>query len=413
MKILMLSSTFPYPPTKGRKELRTFHLLQYLNNNHHVTLLTQRSDKISNEEVEILKQSVAELVMFPVEETSESKGIIEKAKLLGTFIQQGTPPEILKTYSPAIASWVTEVVEAEKFDVITCEGSINEIYLLSQWREKLGTVLNMHSSEYGRYKQQLETGDSENELKDQINLGLLRRYEQSYLSKFAKIVTVTQTDKRLLKELDSESEITVIPNGVDLAKFPRRVTNQGGQRIVFVGNMDRPANINAARFLALEIFPAIVQRYPEATLELVGARPTPEIEELNSLPGIKVTGEVPSVVEYLHWATVCVVPMRQGFGLKNRTLEAMAMGVPVVGSDRALSGLKVDGASVPLRAMRANTLEEYVYAIGRLFAEPKLREKLSENGRSLVESEYTWEKVGQRYEKVLLDTCIESVNSEQ
>ena len=410
MKILMLSSTFPYPPTRGRKQLRTFHLLKYLSNSHHVTLLTQRDKKISDEEVEALKKHLTELVTFPREEASESSGIIEKAKRLGTFIQQGTPPEILKAYSSAIANWVKQAVKEKSFDVITCEDSTNEIYINSKWREQLGTVLNVHSSEYGKYKQQLETGDSENELKDQINLGVLRRYEQSYLSKFIQIVTVTQKDKRLLKELEPESHITVIPNGVDLAKFPRRVTNQGGQRIVFVGNMDRPANINAARFLGLEIFPAVRQRYPEATLELVGAKPVAEIQELNSLPGIEVTGEVSSVVEYLHWATVCILPMRQGFGLKNRTLEAMAMGVPVVGSDRALSGLEVDGASVPLRAMRANTLEEYVYAIGRLFAEPKLREKLSENGRSLVEKEYTWEKVGQRYEQVLLDS-LKSVNS--
>ena len=108
---------------------------------------------------------------------------------------------------------------------------------------------------------------------------------------------------------------------------------------------------------------------------------------------------------------MCVLPMRQGFGLKNRTVEAMAMGVPVVGSDRALSGLQVDGASIPLRAMRANKLEEYIYAIGRLFAEPKLREKLSVNGRSLVENEYTWEKVGQRYEQVLLN-AYKSVRTE-
>ena len=409
MKILMLSSIFPYPPTRGRKQLRTFHLLQYLSESHQVTLVTQRNETISDEEIEALENQVTELVIFPQEKASESTGIIEKAKRLGTFIQQGTPPEILKTYSTAIANWVKEAVKEESFDVITCEDSTNEIYIDSKWREQLGTVLNVHSSKYGIYKQQLETGDSENELKDQINLGVLRRYEQNYLSKFARIVTVTQKDKRLLKELEPESIIKVIPNGVDLAKFPRRVSNQGGQRIVFVGNMDRPANINAARFLALEIFPAVRERYPEATLELVGAKPVEEIQELNALPGIKVTGEVSSVVEYSHWATVCVVPMRQGFGLKNRTLEAMAMGVPVVGSDRALSGLEVDGASIPLRAMRANTIEEYVYAIGRLFAEPKLREKLSENGRALVENQYTWKKVGQRYEQVLLDAVKSAV----
>lgn len=208
----------------------------------------------------------------------------------------------------------------------------------------------------------------------------------------------------MVRELDPESKIAIISNGVDTAKFFRRITNQGGQRIVFVGNMNQSMNIDAARFLAIEVFPAIRDRYPEALLELVGAEPTSEVLELNQLPGVLVTGKVTDVVEYLHWATVCVLPIRQGYGLRNRTLEAMASGVPVVASDRALSEFKVDGSGVPLRAMRANTLEEYIYAIGRLFSEPKLREKLSENGRSLVESEYTWDKIGQKYERVLLNS---------
>lgn len=406
MKILMLSSTFPHPPTKGRKQLRTFHLLKYLSDRHRVTLITRPSEDIPDEEREVIRELVEELIIFPAATSGEQTGLLDKAKRLGTFLQQGTPPQVLAAYSPTIAAWIDEAVSQRQFDVITCEDDIDEIYIRPQWREELGTVLNLHGSEYGKFKQQLERGDSDNELKDQINLGLLRRYEQSYLAKFAAIVTIDRADKKLLKELNPESKITVIPNGVNLSLFPRRVTNQGGQRIVFVGNMDRPANIDAARFFALEVFPAIRQRYPEATLELVGARPSPQVEELDSLPGIKVTGEVSSVVEYLHWATVCVMPMRKGSGLKNRTLETLATGVPLVGSDRALAGLAVDGPNVPLRAMRANTVEEYVYAIGRLFTQPKLREKLSENGRSLVENEYTWSKIGQQYEKVLLDACL-------
>ncbi|NES06354.1 MAG: glycosyltransferase family 4 protein, partial [Okeania sp. SIO2F4] len=45
---------------------------------------------------------------------------------------------------------------------------------------------------------------------------------------------------------------------------------------------------------------------------------------------------------------------------------------------------------------------EYVEAIGRLFEDGQLRQMLSENGRSLIETEYTWEVQGQRYEEVLL-----------
>jgi glycosyltransferase involved in cell wall biosynthesis len=406
MKILMLSSTFPYPPKRERKQLRTFHLLEYLSDRHQITLLTRPSEDIPDQERQVIEELVEELILFPAPTSQAQAGLLDKAKRLGTFLQQGTPPQVLAAYSPSIAAWIDDAVSQKQFDVITCEDDIDEIYIRPQWQEELGTVLDLHSSEYGKFKQQLERGDSDNELKDQLNLGLVRRYEQSYLAKFTAIVTINQADKKLLKELNPDSNVIVIPNGVNLAYFHRRVTNQGGQRIVFVGNMDRPANIDAARFFALEIFPVIRQRYPEATLELVGAKPSPQVEELNSLPGIRVTGEVASVVEYLHWATVCIMPMRKGSGLKNRTLETLATGVPLVGSDRALAGLEVDGPNVPLRAMRANTVEEYVYAIGRLFTQPKLREKLSENGRSFVEKEFTWSKIGQQYEKVLLDSCL-------
>ncbi len=73
-----------------------------------------------------------------------------------------------------------------------------------------------------------------------------------------------------------------------------------------------------------------------------------------------------------------------------------------VSYSQRLEELAVDGAETPLRALRANKVEEYVEAIGRLFEDGQLRLKLSENGRSLIETEYTWEVQGQRYEQVLL-----------
>lgn len=80
----------------------------------------------------------------------------------------------------------------------------------------------------------------------------------------------------------------------------------------------------------------------------------------------------------------------------------MAAGVPLVASDRGLEGLAVDGEGVELRALRANTVEEYVQQIARLFENPDLRQELSQKARSLIETEYTWERAGQRYEQVLI-----------
>jgi glycosyltransferase involved in cell wall biosynthesis len=114
---------------------------------------------------------------------------------------------------------------------------------------------------------------------------------------------------------------------------------------------------------------------------------------------------VQKVAEYLHQAAVCAVPMRIGFGIKNKTLEAMAAGVPVVASDRGLEGLAVDGTGRSTMALRANGVQEYVEAITSLFENQQLRQELSRSARSLVESEYTWEIAGRRYEQLLQTYC--------
>lgn len=407
MKILIISSTFPYPPSRGGTQVRTFNLLKYLSQRHDITLVTQRSPDVNDAEIEELRSQVAELAIFERPSDPETtNGLIGKIQRFGNFLLEGTPPNVLSLCSPEMQNWIDEFVEADKCEAITCEHSVNEIYVRPQWQQKLKTLVNVHSSVYGTCKQQLATGTSENSLRDKLILPLLYRYERRYCSKFSCIVATTEDDGKQLQDFNPNSKIAVIPNGVDFEYFPYRNADPGGHQLIFIGAMDNLPNIDAARFLSLEILPKIQQRYPDTTLALVGSKPVPQVEELATRPGITVTGRVPSMAEYLHQATVCVIPMRTGFGIKNKTLEAMATGTPVVASDRGLEGLPADGSDVPLtelRALRANRVEEYVEAISRLFEDEELRNQLSRNGRSLIETQYTWSAQGQRYEQVLVE----------
>ncbi len=407
MKILIISSTFPYPPSRGGTQVRTFNLLKYLAQRHHITLVTQRSPDVNDAEIEELRSQVGELAIFERPSDPETtNGLMGKIQRFGNFLVEGTPPNVLSVCSPAMQNWIDEFVEAGKCEAITCEHSVNEIYVRPHWQQKLKTLVNVHSSVYGTCRQQLATGTSENPLRDKLILPLLYRYEKRYCSKFSCIVATTEDDGKQLQEFNPNSKIAVIPNGVDFEYFPYRSADPGGRQLIFIGAMDNLANIDAARFLSLEILPKIQERYGDTTLALVGSKPVPQVQELATRPGITVTGRVPSMAEYLHRATVCVIPMRTGFGIKNKTLEAMATGTPVVASDRGLEGLPVDGSDVPLtelRALRANRVEEYVEAIGRLFEDEDLRQLLSRNGRSLIETQYTWSAQGQRYEQVLVE----------
>ena len=402
MKILMLSATFPYPPTKGGTQVRTFNLLKYLSQCHEITLVTQRAPEVTDDEVEALRPAVAELVIFSRPESVDQSNLPGKIRRFANFLQQGTPPSVVSNYVPAMQTWIDQAVYSGQYAVITSEHAVNEIYIRPDYQQRLRTVVNVHSSVYGSCQNQLQTGTSEQGWRDRLNLPLLERYERRYCQKFSNLVVTTADDFNQLRAFNATANIQVIPNGVDFVEFPFRVADPGGQRLTFIGAMDNLANIDAATFLSCEILPVLQQKYPDTTLTLVGARPTPAVKALGDRPGVTVTGRVPMMVDYLHQATVCVVPMRTGYGIKNKTLEAMAAGVPVVSSDRGLEGLAVDGEGVPLRALRANQVSEYVAAISQLFASAQLRQELAHNARSLMAAEYTWEQAGRLYEQVLL-----------
>lgn len=401
MRILMISATFPYPPSLGGTQVRTFYLMKYLAQRHSVTLVTQRSADVTNQKVAELSDYVDQLVTFPKPTPADLQpGLGGKVNRFRHFLTTGTPPGTAFLASPAMARWVDQWVTQDKGDVITCEHSVNEVFVHPAYRQQVRkVVVNIHSSLYGTVRNQLETGTEEKPLRDRIYRPLIRRYERHYINKFTDLVLTTGADRQFFEPIAGDIPLHVVPNGVDMGQFTYRPADPGGHTLVFVGAMDYIANGDTAQYLALDILPRLRQRYADATLLLVGGSPTPRVQALARQPGVTVTGWVPSVVDYLHRATVCVVPMRIGLGIKNKTLQAMAAGVPVVASDRGLEGLAVDQ---PLRALRANTTESCVNAISQLFEAPVLRATLSQRGRAFIESAFDWDHSGQQYEKILM-----------
>ena len=409
MKILMLSAPFPYPPTRGGTEVRTFNLMDYLRQRHDITLVTQRQPLVTDEEIHELERYVTRLEVFPSGRGNSGGGFFRKAQRFAEFLRDGRPPYVRSYEQPQMQALIDREVATGHYDVITCEHSINEIFVRPEWRDRLNTVIDVHSSVFASCRQQVETGCAVNPLRERLNLPLLERYEQQHCQKFSTIVATTPEDGVQMRKFSQNSRIHIIPNGVDLSLFPFRDPDSiptDNHRLIFVGAMNTIANIDSAIFLAQDVFPLVRDRYPDATLSFVGTSPTPEVKALETIAGVEVTGRIPSMVDYLHRSAACVLSMRIGYGIKNKTLEALAAGVPVVASDAGLEGLTVEGTengqAVPLAALRANTVTEYVDQISRVFEEAELRRSLAVNGRALIEQSFTWERAGQAYEAALL-----------
>ncbi|MFM7875621.1 MAG: hypothetical protein ACKO8M_03620 [Microcystis panniformis] len=175
MNILIISSTFPYPPSKGGTQGRTFNLLKYLGKNHDITVIIQPNADVSNEEVEKLGKFVSELVVLTRHRDAKT-GIIAKLQRLAQFLQTGTPPNVLFGYSQEMQNWIDRAVKSQKFSVITSKNSVNEIYISPQCKQQIRTVIYLHSYLYQTCKSQLEIGVSSQEFRDRPYLPLLRRY---------------------------------------------------------------------------------------------------------------------------------------------------------------------------------------------------------------------------------------------
>jgi glycosyltransferase involved in cell wall biosynthesis len=229
-----------------------------------------------------------------------------------------------------------------------------------------------------------------------LRLWLARRYESWIFSPYRRVVVVSTQDRDELLGIKPALPIEVIPNGVDLAYFQAQNMQREPATLLFVGNYEYEPNVDAALRLAREILPQVQAAIPAAKLWLVGNAPTPAVQALAS-ESVMVTGRVEDVRPYLAQATVFVSPLRLGAGIKNKVLEALAMGCPVAATPLSVDGIAVRPGE---EALIDESLAEPVI---RLLHDVTLQQRLAEQGRQLIEAHYSWAQVADRYEQLYAD----------
>jgi alpha-maltose-1-phosphate synthase len=183
-----------------------------------------------------------------------------------------------------------------------------------------------------------------------------REYAQSSYEK-ADAITVSSTFARqsFVKRGLPPAKLTVIPYGVDLARFrPVQLARPAGFHVLFVGQLSVRKGLHdlveACKRAAL----------PNLTLTLVGSRTAHTETLLSRCVGLNVrmVGPQPSAAlpRFYSAADVMVLPsISDAFGLV--IAEALACGCPVIASDhtggRDVLSEGVDGFLVPIRAPEA------------------------------------------------------------
>jgi sugar transferase (PEP-CTERM/EpsH1 system associated) len=393
LRLLYLCHRVPYPPDKGDK-IRAFNEIRALSKRHRVHLLTLADSEVPD--LSPLEQMCERVEVFPVQRTS---GYLRAA--LGLFSPR---PLTLSFFDSAeLRQRAAELARTERFDVVVVYCSAMAPF--AEPFQKVGTpaVLDMVDVDSSKWAQYSRYAPLPMRPVYALEARRLQEYEASLADRFERIVLATGNETRLLKAFAPDAKAATIPNGVDLDFFrPLDLPRSPHPTIVFTGQMDYFANVDGMVHFSRNLFPRLRQRFPDLELLIVGRSPAPAVRALDELPGVHVTGAVGDVRPFLARAWAFVAPLRIAQGVQNKVLEAMAMNVPVVCTDRVFAGLSEGGFRHGRDLLAASTDQGFEDSLTTLLGDAQARASLAESARRRLSLSYRWTTNMDRFEEILV-----------
>lgn len=420
MRILFLTAHLPFPPASGGRR-REFELISRLASDFGIYLcsLTEAS-KIDNEYTEKLASYCECISIFKTGPFPLTNNTIRYPSLIRRY------------YSKDGFKGISQLIRSCKFDIIHVEGS----YLMQLIPEDcpLPVLLVEHNMEYSICSQRLRLSISEKDksfhLQERNNTLL---WERSFWRRAKKVIVLTLEDKRHIRELEPNIDVTFIPNGIDHFLMIDRIraqpqcnndirspsvelnmrTIENCRSILFVANFAYDPNVDAAMYFCKQILPLILENVPDAKLFIVGNSPSTEIFDLAASRSrtdtnidamantnieiisdhIEITGYVDSLQPFYKFAKVVVCPLRIGGGVKVKILEALRAGKAIVTTPIGAQGFGLNNEALCI----CDKVSDFADNVVRFLINPNERQRQEERAFRYAKTLPTWDQVKEQY----------------
>lgn len=364
--ILFLAHRVPYPPDRGDK-VRSHHVLRHLSTLGRVHLATFADDPRDRGHDAALKQWCASAVVVP-----RTKG---NARAAVEALAGGRPVSLAAFDSPAMRAAVARLLGERRYAATYVHSGQMAQYLPPDARFVMDFV-DMDSAKFAGY-----AADAHGPMRWMMRreARLLGRFEREVAGRAAATLFISEAEAALFG-----GRAQAVGNGIDTGFFdPAAVAPvaKEGPLIVFTGQMDYRPNVDAVRWFAGKVLPAL----PGIRFAIVGRNPIAAVRVLAG-ERVTVTGEVADVRPWIAAADVVVAPLLLARGVQNKVLEAMAMARPVVASSAAAEGIDHAGT---IRV--AEDAEAFVRAIEALLGDPQAAAMLGRAARARTIARYGWD----------------------
>ncbi len=225
-----------------------------------------------------------------------------------------------------------------------------------------------------------------------------RAEEQRLMNRMDVILSCSSLEAEIIHGLCPEVDVRYVPPyavDVDLAD---EFDSERRAGLLFVGGFVHPPNADGVLWFIKDIWPGVREKLPGVVFQIAGSDPPPEIRSL-ACDDVMVLGYVSEdrLEELYRTTRLAVIPLRYGAGVKGKTVEAMARGVPVACTPWGVEGMPgVEEILDP-----AQSSGDLAAGIVSLYQDPARLSLISRNQRAYVAGHYTLERIQEVFAQVI------------
>ena len=387
MKILLVTSRYPWPPRRG-DQMRAVQMLDFLASEHEVTLLTPEPGPG--------QPPPPAGAPYKVELYRPTRGATSLFGM-GRVLARNLPLQSGLFYQPDLGRKLREL--APKMDL-----GILQLVRLAVHLEDFGStplLVDLIDSLSLNFSLRSEVDRVWLRPLLKLEARLLAVGERKLAERAAGVLVVCERDRqalvnRLPPELAARVSVvrlSVRERRVEPPEEREKLWREGdkGPVLVMTGNLGYFVNVDAVTWWLREVWPSLRRVRPDLRVVVAGERPAAAIRREIERAGVTLIEAPRDMRSIISQATLSLAPMRCGSGVPIKVLEAWAVGVPVVATPWAVAGTS-GRQGEDFRLVGTHPIE-WVHAIEELLADPIARQRLAESGRRRLIADYSRETV--------------------
>ena len=389
MNILQICNKPPFPAVDGGAIAMNNTTQGLLNNGHKVTVLA-----ITTPKHPVIYESLPEEY---IKNTNFQTVFIDTSiRLRDAFFNLFTKKSynIERFISVDFTKQLQKILAQESFDVVIIESLFVAPYISTiKSISDAKIVLRAHNVEHKIWERIRK--NTKNPLKKRyINLlaKRLKKYEIEVFNAIDGIAAMTKVDENDFKKLGFKKGIEAIPTGY-IIRGQENVSEPVEENSIFhIASMDWLPNVEGVDWFLTNVWPIIAQSKGIAKLYLAGREMPDSYYNLN-LPNVTVVGKVKSAKEFYLSKKIMIVPVLSGSGMRIKIIEGMALGKIIISTTIGAEGINcTSGENIII----ADTPKDFANAICKCLEDPEYCNRIGENARRLIASEYSNDQISKK-----------------